>query len=71
MVGDKIYGVDEEIYLRFIEGKMTPEDEQRLRLKNQALHASSLRFNDPEDGLQVISAPLRQDMAALIGKSVT
>ncbi|HQL88700.1 MAG: RluA family pseudouridine synthase [Lentisphaerae bacterium] len=39
VVGDKIYGCDETIYLRFVAGQLTPDDEKRLRLPSQALHA--------------------------------
>ena len=46
VVGDKLYGVDETLYLRFIDGALTDEDKRRLRLPAQALHAYSLRFAD-------------------------
>ncbi len=39
VVGDKIYGCDETIYLRFVAGQLTPDDGKRLRLPSQALHA--------------------------------
>ena len=45
IVGDKIYGADEQIYLRFIARALTPEDERRLVLPNHALHARSLSFS--------------------------
>ncbi len=44
VVGDKLYGIDETIFLRFIAGKMTADDIRRLRLPFQALHAFSLSF---------------------------
>lgn len=44
IVGDKIYGPDESIYLRFVEGRITPEDRARLVLGNHALHAARLSF---------------------------
>lgn len=44
VAGDKIYGVDEEIFLRFIDGKMLAEDTQKLLFDRQALHAVSLSF---------------------------
>ena len=46
VVGDKLYGVDETLYLRFISDSLTEEDKKRLRLPAQALHAHSLRFAD-------------------------
>jgi 23S rRNA pseudouridine1911/1915/1917 synthase len=44
IVGDKIYGPDEQIYLRFVEGRMSDEDRARLILENHALHAGRLGF---------------------------
>lgn len=42
IVGDKIYGGDEIIYLSFVEGKLTVEQAKRLILPNQALHAAEV-----------------------------
>ena len=39
VVGDKLYGPDEAMFLRFIDGALTEEDRCRLRLPRQALHA--------------------------------
>lgn len=44
IVGDKIYGADERLYLRFIEGSLTPEDWSALMLPNHALHARQMSF---------------------------
>ena len=44
IVGDKIYGADEQIYLRLVRGELTDEDRARLLLTNHALHAGRLRF---------------------------
>jgi RluA family pseudouridine synthase len=44
IMGDKLYGVDEGIFLRFIAGRTTKEDLKRLVLPNQALHCSGLSF---------------------------
>ena len=44
VVGDKIYGDDEERYLRFVTGALTPADTASLFLTNHALHAASLAF---------------------------
>ncbi len=45
MVGDKIYGVDDSIFLRFIEGKLMEEDYNKLLISHQALHAEKLKIN--------------------------
>ncbi len=42
VVGDKIYGPDPEIFLRFREDGITEADRRRLRLSNQALRAVEL-----------------------------
>jgi 23S rRNA pseudouridine1911/1915/1917 synthase len=44
IVGDKIYGSDERIYLRLVEGCLTEEDRRALLLPCHALHAGGLRF---------------------------
>ena len=46
IVGDKIYGPDERLYLRFIEDGWTPELERALLLPRHALHAASLRVEN-------------------------
>ena len=67
VVGDKLYGVDETLFLRFCEDALTTEDRQRLRLRRQALHADYLRFHHPRFGaLTELIAPLPADMASLL-----
>ena len=44
IVGDKLYGGDENLYLDFVLGRLTDVQRQRLILANQALHASELHF---------------------------
>ena len=68
VVGDKLYGVDETMFLRFCEGALTREDRMRLRLLRQALHAGALRFRHPLlDEWTEATAPLPPDMASLLG----
>jgi 23S rRNA pseudouridine1911/1915/1917 synthase len=45
IVGDKLYGLDESWYLKFVRDELTTEEWQKLILKNQALHAHTLRFH--------------------------
>jgi 23S rRNA pseudouridine1911/1915/1917 synthase len=45
IVGDKIYGSDEDMYLALVENRLTQEHRRRLIFPNQALHASRLRFS--------------------------
>ena len=44
IVGDKIYGGDEDLYLALVEDRLTPEQRQRLILPHHALHACEVRF---------------------------
>lgn len=44
IVGDKIYGGDEDLYLALVENRLTPGQRERLVLPHHALHAGSLRF---------------------------
>jgi len=50
VVGDKLYGVDDTFFVKFIEDALTDEDKQRLRLSRQALHAETLRLTHPLTG---------------------
>lgn len=47
VVGDKIYGVDESFFLRFISDQLTAFDLTALRLPRQALHAQELELTHP------------------------
>jgi 23S rRNA pseudouridine1911/1915/1917 synthase len=44
VVGDKLYGGDEDLYLALVEDRLTAEQKARLIFPNQALHARALRF---------------------------
>ncbi len=50
LVGDKLYGLNDRLYLSFIEGKLTEEDKKLLILERQALHAEKLEFVSPFTG---------------------
>ncbi len=50
MAGDKIYGPDDTCYLRFCDDTLTDEDQRKLRMPRQALHASGLKFDHPATG---------------------
>jgi 23S rRNA pseudouridine1911/1915/1917 synthase len=59
IVGDKIYGFDENLYLQFIETGWTPELAHRLLLPRHALHSATLEI---EGGERWVS-PLPIDLA--------
>jgi len=44
IVGDKLYGGDEDLYLALVENRLTPEQRRRLILPCHALHAREVRF---------------------------
>lgn len=50
IVGDKVYGLDPELFIRFASGSLSPEDRRRLVWRRQALHAYRLRIRHPSDG---------------------
>lgn len=67
VVGDKVYGLDETCYLRFIDKTLSAADRQLLRLDRQALHAWRLRFAHPRtDAIVDLESPLPADMARLV-----
>ena len=59
IVGDKIYGPDENHYLEFIENDWTPELERALLLPRQALHSSRIEI----EGVGSWASPLPIDLA--------
>ncbi|MEP7072292.1 MAG: RluA family pseudouridine synthase [Verrucomicrobiota bacterium] len=62
IVGDKIYGPDENCYLRFIETGWTEELATTLLLPRQALHASRLRIGSEHEW----RCPLPSDLRSFI-----
>ncbi len=66
VVGDKVYGRDDNIFLRFIKQGLTDADRQLLRLPHQALHAWRLGFTDPHGVERLFEAPLPADVQDLL-----
>lgn len=66
IVGDKIYGEDEGLYLALVEGRLGEADRERLLLRNHGLHAGEVSFlwrgvewsfrSDPEPEFLAFSA---------------
>ena len=44
IVGDKVYGGDENLYLAFVKGELTDEQRRRLVTENHCLHAQHVSF---------------------------
>lgn len=69
LVGDKLYGPDDTIYLRLARDQITAEDWNKLLLPRQALHAEKLEFIHPATGnLMQFHAPLSDAMQSFIDK---
>ena len=45
IVGDKLYGADENLYLAFVKGRLTDEQRLQLMVPYHALHAGELHFS--------------------------
>ncbi len=66
VVGDKLYGPDETIFLRFIRDDMTDADRAALRLDRQALHSWEMIFRHPESREKIaLQAPFPRDWQTL------
>ena len=65
VVGDKLYGVDENCYLEFMRTGWTPELAERLILARQALHSHQLTLETSE-GPRTWEAPLTEDLAQFL-----
>ena len=57
IVGDKIYGGDEDAYLALVEDRLTPEQRQWLMVQNHALHARALRFDWRDSAVEFYCEP--------------
>lgn len=67
IVGDKVYGPDETLYLQFIEKGVTNEMLDRLLLPRHALHAERVAFLHPRTRLKCeVHAPLPDDLRQFI-----
>lgn len=61
IVGDKIYGPDETLYIEFIENGWTDRLAEALPIQRQSLHCYRYDFQFPE-GTVSFTAPLQRDM---------
>jgi 23S rRNA pseudouridine1911/1915/1917 synthase len=66
VVGDKLYGGDEDLYLALAQNRLTAGQRQKLLLTNQALHAFSMRFNWRGEG-KFFQAPPDADFMKFAG----
>jgi 23S rRNA pseudouridine1911/1915/1917 synthase len=67
IVGDKIYGPDERLYLEFIQKGVTDEMLDRLLMPRHALHAERVALRHPKTGeRQEFRTPIPEDMQTFI-----
>lgn len=67
IIGDKLYGEDERVYLDYVENGLTDSVVERAGFIRCALHSYSIGFVHPYKGTDVsIIAPLPDDMKRLI-----
>jgi 23S rRNA-/tRNA-specific pseudouridylate synthase len=67
LVGDKIYGVEDAVFLDSLAGTLSAESQARLILDRHALHSASIEFFHPwEDRQMTMAAPLPTDMSDLL-----
>lgn len=55
LVGDKLYGPDETIYLKIRSGSISAADRAALVLPRQALHSARLIFRHPVSGAEIVT----------------
>jgi 23S rRNA pseudouridine1911/1915/1917 synthase len=58
IVGDKLYGVDEDCYLALVQDRLTEEQRRKLILPNHALHGSALRFKWRDSNWEFKAEPI-------------
>ena len=64
LVGDKLYGADEALFTRAVEGRLSAADEADLELERQALHHARLVFQSPARSAPIeVVSPLAPDLA--------
>ena len=62
LLGDKLYGPDDGIFLKIRSNAITVADRERLILPRQALHSAKLAFRHPDTGETVaVESPLPPD----------
>lgn len=64
VLGDKVYGLDPRLFVRFVEGTLSDQDRRTLAWNRQALHAWKLSFHHPVTGNRI-------DLRAPVGRRWT
>lgn len=69
LLGDKLYGPDASLMLRFMREGMSPELREQLVLDRQALHCAEVDF-ETENGSEIFNAPPPEDLAGFVLRHV-
>lgn len=71
VVGDKIYGIDETLFLRFIADALSEDDHKRMRIDRSALHCMHLKLRHPESKkLMKIYSKIPEDIQKLFNRDM-
>ena len=64
IVGDKLYGPDDALFAKGVDGLLTPEEDALLELRRHALHAWQLELPHPMTGEWLkLEAPMPRDLS--------
>jgi 23S rRNA pseudouridine1911/1915/1917 synthase len=70
IVGDKLYGGAEDIFLRHTRGELSGADLAELELPRQALHSHRIAWRDPFDlAPRQVTSPLAADLRAYLDRA--
>jgi len=70
IVGDKLYGINENFYLEFIESGITKKLAEKLLMERCALHSKSIKFIHPETAKELfLSTELPEDFTTFINEN--
>ena len=70
IVGDKLYGQPDEVFLDWLDDGATASVRERAGFPRQCLHAWRLRLPHPDGGTVDLEAPLPADMQALVDGAI-
>ena len=70
VIGDKLYGGDDSLYMEFVAHGWTKRLGAALEMGRQALHAAKLEFRFPPRITRTFTAPLAPDMRAFVVKKM-
>jgi 23S rRNA pseudouridine1911/1915/1917 synthase len=68
VVGDKLYGGNPDLYLAFVQNRLTPEQHEELLLPNHALHSHEIKLSWRGE-LKTFRAPPNEEFTAFAALS--